>query len=80
MAITTLQSGLRPSFLHHLCASILYVSSESYSLTSNPMTDFWETFSWQEPAEEVAKKFLSYFIFDDWPGIRTKAFASNTPI
>ena len=23
------------------------------------------------------KKYFSYFVFDDWPGIRTQAFASN---
>ena len=32
----------------------------------------------QKSAERKSpKKYCSYFIFDDWPGIRTQAFASN---
>ena len=34
----------------------------------------------QKSAErKSSKKYFSYFIFDDWPGIRTQAFASNKP-
>ena len=53
---------------------------------------FWGTFSWQfyysqsfcqKSAERKSPKkyffFFLYFIFDDWPGIRTQAFVSNKP-
>ena len=34
----------------------------------------------QKSAERKSpKKYFSYLIFDDWPGIRTQAFASNKP-
>ena len=73
-----------------LCALILYVSGGTYSLTSAPNDRFYlETFygnfyflseflpeiCWEEIAEEI----FFIIIFDDWPGIRTQAFASNKP-
>ena len=34
----------------------------------------------QKSAEKKSpKKYFSYFIFDNWPGIRTQAFGSNKP-
>ena len=34
----------------------------------------------QKSAERKSpKKYISYFIFDDWPGIRTQALTSNKP-
>ena len=72
-----------------LCALILYVSGATYCLTSTPNDRFffWETFHGnfiysptfrQKSAERKSpKKHFSYFIFDDWPGMRTQAFESN---
>ena len=50
---------------------------------------FWETFSWQVYLlseflpeicwEEVAEEIFFVVCFDDWPGIRSLAFASNKP-
>ena len=73
-----------------LCALILYMSGGLYYLNSTPNDRFLRIFSWQfyllseilpeicweEIAEEIYFFFL-YFIFNDWPGIRTQA--SNKP-
>ena len=34
---------------------------------------------WNQIQTKPRKKYFSYFIFDDWPGIRIQAFTSNKP-
>ena len=75
-----------------LCALILYVSGGgTYSLTSASNVIFLEkifhgSFIYsqslcQKSAEmKTPEKYFSYLILDDWPGIRSQAFASNKPI
>ena len=71
-------------------ALILYVSGRTYSLTSalnnrflrNFFIDrfiYSQTFCQKSAEWKSAKKYFSYFSFDDWAGIRTQAFASNKP-
>ena len=38
-----------------------------------------ESFCQKSAERKSPKKYFSYFIFDDWPGIRTQAFAFNRP-
>ena len=70
-----------------LCALILYVSGGTYSLTSTPNDRFFMAvlYTLRIFARNLLREsrrrniFLFYFIFDDWPGIRTQAFGSNKP-
>ena len=77
-----------------LCALILYVSGGTYSLTSTPNDRFLRNFfmaiwfTLRAFARNLLRGsrrrnifHISFFIFFfyDWPGIRTKAFASNKP-
>ena len=72
-----------------LCMLISYISGGTYSLKSTPNDRFEKRFKanlfdsqsfCQKSAERKSpKKYFSCFIFDDWPGIRTQAFASNKP-
>ena len=38
-----------------------------------------QSFCHKSAERKSPKKYFSYFIFDDWPGIQTQAFASNEP-
>ena len=38
-----------------------------------------QSFCQKSAERKLTKKYFSYFIFDDWPGIRTQAFATNNP-
>ena len=38
-----------------------------------------QSFCQKSAERKSAKKYYSYLIFDNWPGIRTRAFASNKP-
>ena len=73
-----------------LCALILYVSGGIYSLTSTSNDRFFEKlfmavlFTLRVFARNLLRGsrpriIFFYFIFYDWPGIRTQAFASNKP-
>ena len=39
------------------------------------LSGFFSEICWKEVTEEN----FSYFIFDDWPGVRTQAFPTNKP-
>ena len=73
-----------------LCALILYVSGGTHSLKSIRTTKFLRNFfmvglyTLRVFARNLLRgshrrNIFSYFIFDDWLGIRTQAFASNKP-
>ena len=73
-----------------LCVLILYISGGSYSLKSTPNDKFSEklflaaliysqSFCQKSAERKPPKKYFSYFIFDDCPGIQSQAFASNKP-
>ena len=73
-----------------MCVNFLLLSGRTYSLTSTPNDRFLRNFFMagffysqslcHKSAERKSpKKYFSYFIFDDWPGIWTQALASNKP-
>ena len=78
--------GLASDTTHVVCVNFfLYVSGGTYSLTSTPNERFLRNVSWQILftlrvfARNRRRNIFLYFIFDDRPGIRTQAFASNKP-
>ena len=76
LVITTLLSGLRPSFsyhLHMLCAFILYLNGGTYTLKSTPNDRFFEklfmatlftsqSFCQESPERKSPKKYFLYFV------------------
>ena len=38
-----------------------------------------QNFCQKSAKRTLPKKYFSYFIFDDWPGIRTQAYVTNKP-
>ena len=71
-----------------LCALILYVRGGTYSLTSTPNDRFLRNFfmaglfTLRVFARNLLRgsrrrNIFHIFIFDDWPEVRTQAFASN---
>ena len=62
-----------------LVVCVKFVLQCSLTSTRNDRFIYSQSFCQKSAEKKSPKKYFSYFIFDDWPGIRTQAFASNKP-
>ena len=82
MAITTLQSGLRPAShtTYVVCVNFMRERRDlKFKVDIERNFIYSQSFARNLLKRSRRRNIFLYFIFDDWPGIRTQAFGSNKP-